>query len=161
MSFQQDENARFLSQYDLLCNCIEHTPVEKRGWKGNENSMTPQQQMEHITGSNYFFAAMIKDEHLPEPREGDPQAKSFEEARSDFDESCQMMADTIASVSNSDLEREVILPHGRSVKNKFLMTIPASHIAYHWGQLALTQKMYGDDVDHFFADPNFKFGQRF
>jgi len=161
MSFQQDEKARLLSQYDLFCNCVEHTPADKLGYQAGENAMSPQQQMEHLTGSNHFFAALIKGAPPPVAPEGEPPQLSFEQAKNAFDQSCQMMADTIASVSDGDLNREVPLPNGNSVKNKFMMTVPASHIAYHWGQLAFTQKMYGDEVDHFFVDPNFEFGQRF
>jgi uncharacterized damage-inducible protein DinB len=161
MNFQQGEKSRLLSQFDLFNNSIENTPGDKRNWKPDDNLMSPQELMEHVTGANYYFAAMLKGEEPPSPPEGAPPQLSFEEAQSAFNESCNMMAETIASIGDSDLTKEIPMPNGGTTSMQFMMTVPTSHISYHWGQLASLQKMYGDDKDHFFEDPNFKFGSRF
>lgn len=40
------------------------------------------------------------------------------------------------------------------------MTIPANHLAYHWGQLCYMQTLWGDDKDHF-LDPSYPLGSRY
>jgi hypothetical protein len=161
MNFQQAEKARFLSQFDFFNNCINNTPGDKKDWKPDGNLLSPQELMEHVTGANYYFAALLKGEEPPSPPEVSPPRLSFEEAQLGFNESCNMMAETIVSIGDSDLAKELPLPTGGTTSMRFMMTVPTNHISYHWGQLASLQKMYGDDKDHFFEDPTFKFGSRF
>lgn len=160
MSFQQDEKLRLLSQFDLFKNGIDNTPEDKRQWKPEEHLMSPQQLMEHLTGSNYFFAAMLKGE-APPTAPDDAPTLSFAEAQAAFEASCTMMADTIASIPDADLDKAIALPNGATAALKFMMTVPGNHIAYHWGQLSYLQLMFGDTTDHFFTDPHFTLGARY
>ena len=159
-NFQEIEKARFLTQVDFFKVTLDKTPTDKLSWKPDGKSMSAQEMTEHLTGSNYFFAALIKGEAPPSPPKDAPQNKTREQIAQEFQMSCEMMAKTINSVSDQSLDKPITLPFGKSVKTSFLMTVPGSHMAYHWGQLSYVQKMFGDDQDHFIK-PEFALGSRY
>lgn len=159
MSFQQDEKVRFLSQMDIIKNTVGHTPEDKRNWKPADSCMCSQEMMNHLTGSNHFFSAMFQGKEPPQPPAEPPQL-TFEQSLSAFEESSNMLADVIASVPDEALGQDVPLPNGRTANMKFMLTIPGNHMAYHWGQLAYMQTIWGDKEDHFF-DPSFEIGSRY
>jgi len=159
MSFQQDEKIRFLTQVDVVKNSIEHTPADKQNWKPEDSCMCPQEMIDHLAGSNHFFAAMLQGKEPPQPPTDAPEL-TFEQSMAAFEQSSQQLADVIETIPDEALNQEVPLPNGNTAPMKFLVTIPGNHTAYHWGQLAYMQTVWGDKEDHFF-DPSFQIGARY
>ena len=162
MSFQKDTMTSYLTQIDMFKVTLEKTPTDKLQWKPDSNSMSVQDMVEHLAGSQYFFAAVIKGETppTPPPSDGAPKAKTRELLLKELEQSCDMMSRTIGSVPDSSLDRPIKLPFGHTVKTRFMMTVPGFHATYHWGQLSFLQKMWGDNKDHM-ADPSFPLGGRY
>ncbi|MBI1729158.1 DinB family protein [Candidatus Acetothermia bacterium] len=162
MSFQKDTATNYLTQVDLFKVTLEKTPSDKLQWKPDPNSMSAQEMVEHLTGSQYFFAALIKGEDPPAPPPSDstPKVKTREQLLKDFQQSCDMMAKTIGSAPDKSLDTPIKLPFGHTVKTRFIMTVPGFHATYHWGQLSYVQKMWGDNKDHM-TDPSFPLGGRY
>ena len=159
MSFQQSTKSNFLTQIDFFKKTLESTPADKVDWKPDDTSMSPKDMVEHLAGANHYFAAMIKGVEPPAPPDEPPQF-TLEQAMQFFDESCQMMAQTIESIPDDKLTDVRETPFGHSINVRYAMTIPASHIAYHWGQLSYLQKQYGDMEDHF-LEPSFPMGKHY
>ena len=160
-NFQEIEKARFLTQSDFFKVTLENTPADKLQWKPDDKSMSAMEMAQHLTGSNYFFSALIKGEKPGAPAEA-PKNPTPAQVMQDLQKSCDMIANTIASVPDQKLDNQVELgTSGRKVKVRFMVTVPGTHLAYHWGQLSYLQKMWGDDKDHFFVDTKTPFGSRY
>lgn len=159
MSFQTTAKQNFLTQLDFFKTTLDGTPSDKIDWKPDDKSMSAKEMVEHLAGANHYFAAMIKGEEPPAPPE-EPPKFTFDQAKQFFKESCDMMAQTLESVPEDKLSEARETPFGHSVNVRFVMTVPASHLAYHWGQLSAVQKQYGDMEDHF-LDPSFQMGAHY
>jgi uncharacterized damage-inducible protein DinB len=159
MSFQEIQKQVFLTQVDFFKATLGGTPEDKRDWKPDESSMSAKDMIEHLAGANHYFSAMITGQEPPTPPENPPQL-NYDQAMQMFDESVQLMANTLTSVSDENLNDARETPFGHSVNVRFAMSVPGSHTAYHWGQLSYLQKQYGDEEDHFLA-PTFPLGRQF
>lgn len=159
LSFQETQKQAFLTQVDFFKATLDATPADKIEWKPDKNSMSAKEMVEHLAGSNHYFASIITGKEPPAAPE-EPPKLSFDQAKQKFDESVRMMANTIGSVADGSLSEARETPFGHNINVRFAMTIPTSHVAYHWGQLSFLQKQYGDADDHF-LDPSFPMGQHF
>jgi len=159
MKYQEMTKKNFLTQKDFFVVTLKSTPQDKIDWKPDNSSMSAKEMIEHLAGSNHYFASMITGNPPPEMPEEPPQL-SFDEAIKFFEESCDMMAKTLESVPDEKLTEPRETPFGHTINVRFAMTIPGSHLAYHWGQLSGLQKQYGDMEDHF-LDKSFPMGSHY
>jgi len=149
MDLQQLESRRVQALLELFIQSAKHVPEERADWKPEPNAKSPQEIVEHLTQANRFFAALIRGGPAGEPKGS--EAQSYREALEDLKESGKALLEAIASVPDSRLGEEQTLPWGEKWKLTRLISAPGAHIAYHWGQIAYLQTMWGDQTDYHFT----------
>jgi uncharacterized damage-inducible protein DinB len=149
MNMQELESRRVQALMVLFHQAAEHVPEEKAKWKPDPNAKSAQEIVEHLIQANHFFAALIRGDSAGEPPGS--EAQSYHEALQALKESGKALSEAIASVPDSQLGEERTLPWGDKWKLTMLISAPSAHIAYHWGQIAYLQTMWGDKTDYHFT----------
>ncbi len=152
MSFQQDQAKHLLTQADYFKYDLSKIPTDKLSWKPHEGTMSALEQVDHLaTATDYFIMRGTGDGQAEFQQK--PPSASLEDALSRFDESINNAVEAIQNVSDKALGDFLPTSDGTSsVSRQYLLTTPAWHITYHWGQLCMMQAMCGDDAFHLLND---------
>lgn len=152
MSFQQDQTKHLLTQADYYKYEIAHVPEDKLTWKPHEGTLSALEQIDHLAAVNDYFVERGKGNSQAEFHQRPPSA-SLEAALSRFDESVNNAVNVIQGFSDKELDEFLPTSDGASsVSRRYLLTVPAFHISYHWGQLCMMQTMWGDNEFHLLND---------
>jgi len=142
MSVQKFESLKIESLMELMAKTAREVPQDKIDWKPDPKGKSTREILEHLTGANHAFAALIRGESVPA---SDKQSFSIKPDQMDdafaaLHRSGLHLSEAIAEVTDSQLEEQ---------REMRLISSPSSHISYHWGQLAYLQTLWGDQVDHY------------
>jgi len=66
MKYQEMTKKNFLTQKDFFVVTLKSTPQDKIDWKPDNSSMSAKEMIEHLAGSNHYFASMITGNPPPE-----------------------------------------------------------------------------------------------
>jgi len=151
MSVQKFESLKIESLMELMAKTAREVPQDKIDWKPDPKGKSTREILEHLTGANHAFAALIRGESVPA---SDKQSFSIKPDQMDdafaaLHRSGLHLSEAIAEVTDSQLEEQREMPWGETWKMLRLISSPSSHISYHWGQLAYLQTLWGDQVDHY------------
>jgi uncharacterized damage-inducible protein DinB len=147
MNLQKLESRRVQAMASIFHEAARHVPAEKAQWKPDPKAKSAREIVEHLTGANHFFAALLRGEPQAPPT-GESIPKSYEDALQAFQESAAVLAEATASVPDDRLQDAVELPWGQSWKMTMLLAAASGHIAYHWGQIGYLQTLWGDEADY-------------
>ena len=146
MNFQDLESRRLKAQADYFVKTAEQISEDKANEKPSETAMSAREIVDHCTETNAAMGRML-GEDVPDY---DPSsAESFQKSLNVFQTSCDRLSETLANVPDERLEEEIETSGGNQMPLTRIMSIPAVHIGYHWGQLAYLQTLWGDTEDHF------------
>lgn len=145
MNFQDLESRRLQAQTEFYAKTARAIPEDKSDWKPAETAMSAMEITRHCIQTNNHFCQPLGGE-VPDH---DPDAaNSLAEAVDLLEASCEHMSEVIASIPDERLDEEVPA-FGGSMPLTRIVSIPSTHIGYHWGQLAYLQRIWGDTDDHF------------
>lgn len=146
------ESQRVQALSEFVLKAAERVPEDKTHWSPNPQGKSAHQILEHLTGANHGFAALIAGEGEAPPAEELQALKvsceRYDELLEAFRASSQALAQTIARVPTDQLGQERPVPWGGTWTLRRLITSPSAHLAYHWGQLCYLQTLWGDTQDH-------------
>ena len=145
MNFQDLESRRLRTQADFYVKTAKAIPEDKTDWKPADTAMSALEMTRHCIDTNTQLCQALGGEA---PDHDPHAANSLAEVIDLFKQSCQHMSDVIASVPDEKLNEEVPA-FGGSMPLTSIMSVPSTHIGYHWGQLAYLQRVWGDTEDHF------------
>lgn len=146
MNFQDLESRRLQTQTNFFVQTAEQIPEYKANEKPSETAMSAREIVDHCTETNAAMGRMLGEDV---PNYDPSSAESFETALKVFQTSCDRLSETLANVPDDRLDEEVETSGGQAMPITRIMSIPAVHVGYHWGQLAYLQTLWGDTEDHF------------
>jgi len=146
MNFQHLESRRLQAQAEFFVKTAEQITEDKANEKPAETAMSAREIVDHCTETNAAMGRMLGEDV---PNYDPSSAESFQKALSVFQTSCDRLSETLANVPDQRLDEEVETSGGQSMPVTRIMSIPAVHVGYHWGQLAYLQTLWGDTEDHF------------
>lgn len=145
MDLREVEIKRIEKIAELLLKAARAVPTEKEHWKPMPTGKSAHEILAHLGMSNYFFAALIKGAmpaQMSEPKTYDEAMKLFEQSKAE-------LIETIRSVDPAQFNEKRTMPWGEERSIKDLITSPMPHMAYHWGQIAYLQTLWGDQENRF------------
>lgn len=145
MDLREVEIKRIEKISELLLKAVQAVPKEKQNWKPMPTGKSAQEILAHLGMANSFFAALIKGvapAHMSEPKTYDEALKLFEQTKAE-------LIQTIRSVDPARFNEKRTMPWGEERSMKDLITSPMPHMAYHWGQIAYLQTLWGDQENRF------------
>ncbi len=145
MDLREMEIKRIEKISELLLKAARAVPPEKQNWKPMPTGKSAHEILAHLGMANYFFAALIKG--ATPAQTGEP--KTYDEAIKLFEQSKAELIQTIRSVDPAQFTEKRTMPWGEERSIKDLITSPMPHTAYHWGQIAYLQTLWGDTENRF------------
>jgi uncharacterized damage-inducible protein DinB len=145
MDLREIEVKRIEKLSELFLKAARVVPAEKQNWKPMPNGKSAQEILAHLGMANYFFAALLRGSAPPEVK----NATNYEEALKLFEASKSQLAQAIRSVDPATFNEKRTMPWGEERTLKDLITSPMPHMAYHWGQIAYLQTLWGDTENRF------------
>ena len=151
MGMQRFESLRVESLMEILTQTAKQVPDDKLDWKPDTNGKSSSEIVHHLIGANHAFAAMIRGQDVPTGNKQDfsIQPGSMDDAFGELHKSGLHLSEAIAEVSDEQLRESKQMPWGETWTMTRLVSAPSAHIAYHWGQLAYLQTLWGDQKDHY------------
>lgn len=146
MNFQELEARRVQTLADIFQDAAKQIPPDRAEWKPDEGVRSAQEIVAHLAETNRMFAGMIAGGRSGGGSE--IHAGSYGDALDALRESVRVVTRAIASVPDGELRERRRMPWGGEWKVTTLIASPASHIAYHWGQIAFLQRLQGDTTDY-------------
>lgn len=126
----------------LLSYCLESTKCDmnwKPSVKGAGRSML--EQANECAGLNHMVAALLRGE---QPKAGDgPLITDAKQAAEAVMSSANDLADALAGIQDSELDKMVQLPFG-TYPARFAVGISSANMIYHWGQMNFIELLDGD-----------------
>lgn len=152
MSFQQDQAKHLLTQADYYKYDLSKVSEDKLTWKPHEGTMSALEQLDHLAAATDYFMTRGTGDGDAEFQQK-PPSENLEAALARFDESINNAVNAMQSLPDNVLDDQLPTTDGTSsVSRRYLLTVPAFHISYHWGQLCMMQTMWGDDAFHLLND---------
>ena len=136
---------------EILAETAKAAPADKLDWKPDEKGKSSREIIEHLIGANYAFAALIRGQEVPakEKQQFSIKPDSMQDAFAELHKSSLHLSEAIAEVRDEQLKENKEMPWGETWSMTRLVSAPSAHIAYHWGQLAYLQTLWGDQEDHY------------
>jgi hypothetical protein len=137
----------------MVAYWVETTDPTRLAWepKAEAESSTRSilDQLGECIGVNYMMAAALKEEGPGSPDGGDrPAPVDGAQACRELVTSAEALASVVRDLGEDALTKTYTLPWG-SMPGSFLVSMPASNMVYHGGQINYVQRLYGDTVFHF------------
>jgi uncharacterized damage-inducible protein DinB len=145
MDLRETEIKRIEKIAELLLKAARAVPSDKQAWKPMPTGKSAQEIIAHLGMANYFFAALLKGT-TPAPMSA---PTTYDEAIKLFEQSKAELIQTIRSVDPAQFSEKRTMPWGEERSIKDLITSPMPHMAYHWGQIAYLQTLWGDQENRF------------
>ncbi len=148
------ERAQWAMEHFLLV--LSFVPADKLTWSPAPTAKSALQIAAHCAGYSGGFASIIKAGVFPADAQDflgpiDARIKSITSVSEAEAMLRQGIADTLAALDTVSLEQigaKVMTPQGQT-PFLFFMTIPATHLVLHTGQLDYLQTCWGDQEVHF------------
>ncbi len=145
MDLQETEIKRINKIAELLLKAARTVPPDRQNWKPAPGGKSPHDIVAHLAMANSFFAALLRGGAPSEMR----STQSYADALKLFEESKAELTQTIRSIDPATFNQKRTMPWGEERTLKDLITSPMPHMAYHWGQIAYLQTLWGDSEDRF------------
>lgn len=145
MDLRETEIKRIEKISELLLKAARAVPKEKEDWKPMPTGKSAREILAHLGMANYFFAALLRGTAYTQTS----TPHTYQEALQLFEESKAELIETIRSVDPAQFNERRTMPWGEERSIKDLITSPMPHIAYHWGQIAYVQTLWGDSENRF------------
>lgn len=145
MDLREVEIKRIEKISELLLRAVRAVPSDKQAWKPMPTGKSAQEIVAHLGMANYFFAALLKGTtpaQMSAPTTYNEAIKLFEQSKAE-------LIQTIRSVDPTRFTEKRTMPWGEERSIKDLITSPMPHMAYHWGQIAYLQTLWGDQENRF------------
>ncbi len=145
MDLREIEIKRIEKISELFLKAARAVPKDKQDWKPMPTGNSAQDIVTHLAMANHFFAGLLRGSAPKETK----KANSYEEALKLFEDSKADLIGAIRSVDPAQFAEKRTMPWGEERTLKDLITSPMPHMAYHWGQIAYLQTLWGDTEDRF------------
>lgn len=145
MDLREGEIKRIEKISELLLKAARAVPKEKENWKPMPTGKSAQEILAHLGMANYFFAALLKGTAPAQTN----APTTYEDALKLFEQSKAHLVETIRSLDPAQFSEKRTMPWGEERTLKDLLTSPMPHMAYHWGQIAYLQTLWGDTENRF------------
>lgn len=145
MDLREVEIKRIERISELLLKAARAVPKERENWKPMPTGKSPREILAHLGMANSFFAALLQGESPAQTSE----PTTYEEALTFFEQSKAELIRTIRAIDPAHFDEKRTMPWGEERSIKDLITSPMPHMAYHWGQIAYLQTLWGDSENRF------------
>lgn len=145
MDLRETEIKRIEKVSELFLKAARAVPPDRQDWKPMPTGKSAHEIVAHVGMANSFFAALLRGGAPSEMKSAD----SYETALKLFEESKSELTQTIRSIDPATFNQKRTMPWGEERTLKDLLTSPMPHMAYHWGQIAYLQTLWGDSGDRF------------
>jgi uncharacterized damage-inducible protein DinB len=145
MDLREVEIKRIEKIAELVLKAARAVPTERQTWKPLPTGKSAQEILAHLAMANSFFASLLRGGAPAQTSE----PATYEEALKRFEESKAELIETIRSVDPAQFDEKRTMPWGEVRSIKDLITSPMPHMAYHWGQIAYLQTLWGDNENRF------------
>ena len=148
-SIKEIAKSGVMHQAELLVKDTKYIPAEKSAFCPMGCAKTVRDILAEIARANVGIAAAFVGA-VPDPEFADrvAQASTVEELGALVLESAQVVADTIDSLDEADLEKDAKMPWGAIFPLWQAIFLPTSHMTYHDGQINYIQTLLGDATFH-------------
>jgi uncharacterized damage-inducible protein DinB len=118
-------------------------PEEHFGFKPTEEIFSYAQQLLHVAGANFYFAAMVKGDKSPKPKEAfDAEGKSKKEVVATLKESFDYTLKVIESLSEDKIKSEVDFAK-QKISVAHVLLFGCEHAIHHRGQMIIYLRLKG------------------
>ncbi len=137
----------------MLAHWMETTAADRLDWhpavEDRSQARSVLEVVWECVNANRRLAATLQGQPAPQGAAGGtPRPDSVDEINQQLLSSARDLAEVIRRLDDAALERTYQLGPG-TVTGAFLVQLPASHMAYHGGQVNYIQSLYGDTEFHF------------
>lgn len=137
----------------LYVSDLKYIPEDKLDAVPMGSARTPISFTAECAGFNILVSRILKGETVGFPSKEEGQAQeakitSYEDCRRAILDSVEVLADTIADMSDEDLGKIVVAPWGEEKTALRMAHVCAMHLMYHDGQINYIQALYGDAEVH-------------
>jgi len=136
---------------ELACKSAAAIPVDKAAWRPDPSAKSAHEIVRHMVEVNRSIAKGLRSGQALDAVEKERlvvETADFCGARGALKHSGQALAAAYPEVPGEAVRDA--LAQGQMLEGPVrLMAIGLFHLAYHWGQLAYLQTLWGDGEDHF------------
>src|SRR6266496_3451644 len=141
MSFTETFLEEFDPEMAATRRMLERVPASKLDWKPHGKSKSLGELATHVTEIPRFGSRIQKDEFAAGSEKAPPM-KTAADFLERFDENVRAARETLAAMSDADLEREFTVTRGGQVfftlkKRSLLRRVLLNHMIHHRGQLSV------------------------